>query len=104
MPVYLLDAAGLVDATPSAFSSAVEAGQDVPPAALLDAQALLRSGAVRVVIANAQTGGAETTQVIAAAKAQSIPVLEFAETLPSGDTYLTWMRQNIADLAKAVAR
>lgn len=104
VPVYLLDAAGLVDATPTAFSSAVEAGRDVSPATLLDAQALLRSGAVRVVIANSQTGGAETTQVIAAATAQSIPVLEFAETLPSGDTYLTWMQQNIADLAKAVAR
>ena len=57
-----------------------------------------------MVVANAQTGGAETTQVIDEASAKSIPVLEFTETLPSGDTYLTWMQQNIDDLAGALSR
>src|SRR5690606_3076890 len=35
MPLYLTAAAGLVNATPDAFSEAVEAGQDVPPVSLL---------------------------------------------------------------------
>lgn len=99
---YLLDAAELDNLTPEAFSEAVEEGQDVPPATLLEALELLRGGTVDVLVANAQTGGAETTQVIAEAKAQSIPVLEFTETLPDGKTYLQWMRQNIADLAEAL--
>ncbi|WP_438354890.1 metal ABC transporter solute-binding protein, Zn/Mn family [Microbacterium sp. CJ88] len=103
VPVYLIDAAGLQNITPSAFSSAVEAGQDVPPATILEARSLIDGGTVKVLIANAQTGGAETTQVIDAATAKNIPVLEFTETLPDGKTYLQWMQQNIDDLAAALA-
>ncbi len=73
-----------MNVTPEAFSEAVEEGQDVPPATLLESLDLVESGSVRIVIANSQTGGAETTQVIDAAEAQSIPVLEFSETLPEG--------------------
>ena len=42
--------------------------------------------------------------VIDEAEAQSIPVLEFTETLPDGQTYLSWMQANIAALADALAR
>ncbi len=101
VPVYLIVAAGLENLTPEAFSEAVEEGQDVPPATLLEALGIVEDGSVKVVIANAQTGGAETTQVIDAATAQSIPVLEFTETLPEGQTYISWMQQNIAELADA---
>ena len=102
VPVYLIVAAGLENLTPEAFSEAVEEGQDVPPATLLEALGIVEDGSVKVVIANAQTGGAETTQVIDAATAQSIPVLEFTETLPEGQTYISWMQQNIAELADAL--
>ncbi|QEW01291.1 metal ABC transporter substrate-binding protein [Microbacterium caowuchunii] len=102
-PGYLVAAAGLVDVTPAAFSEAVEEGQDVAPATLLAALEAVRSGDVRVVIANAQTGGAETTQLIDAAAAADIPVLEFTETLPEGQTYIPWMQQNIEELAGALA-
>ncbi|KAA9134445.1 metal ABC transporter solute-binding protein, Zn/Mn family [Microbacterium caowuchunii] len=102
-PGYLVAAAGLVDVTPAAFSEAVEEGQDVAPATLLTALEAVRSGEVRVVIANAQTGGAETTQLIDAAAAEDIPVLEFTETLPEGQTYIPWMQQNIEELAGALA-
>ncbi len=104
VPVYLITAAGLVDATPPAFSEAVEEGQDVPPATLLEAMRALTSGEIRTVIANAQTGGAETTQVIETAREHGIPVLEFTELVPEGETYLTWMRQNAADLASTLTR
>jgi len=102
VPGYLLAAAGIVDATPTAFSEAVEEGRDVPPATLLHARDAVRSGEVRVVIVNAQTGGAETTAIIDAADEAGIPVLEFSETLPDGQTYVSWMQQNIADLAGAL--
>ncbi|MDX2376140.1 zinc ABC transporter substrate-binding protein [Microbacterium sp. LRZ72] len=103
VPVYLIASAGLTDVTPAAFSEAVEEGQDVPPATLLEALEQLDSGDVRVVITNAQTGGAETTQVIDAADAAGIPVIEFSETLPEGQTYLSWMTENISALSGALA-
>ena len=104
VPLYLTAAAGLENVTPEAFSEAVEEGQDVPPATLLEALNLLNAGDVRAVIVNAQTGGAETTQVTDAATAADIPVLEFTELIPEGETYLTWMQANIADLAGTLTR
>ncbi|HET8926913.1 MAG TPA: zinc ABC transporter substrate-binding protein [Microbacterium sp.] len=101
-PLPLVDAAGLHDVTPPAFSEAVEEGQDVAPATLLEAMRLLESGDVQVVIANAQTGGAETTQIIEEAQTRGIPVLEFTETLPADTTYLEWMAQNIDALRSAL--
>ncbi|CAN7451407.1 zinc ABC transporter substrate-binding protein [Microbacterium sp. LjRoot45] len=103
VPLYLTAAAGLENVTPEAFSEAVEEGQDVPPATLLEATRLLDAGDVRAVIVNAQTGGAETTQVIQTAEAAGIPVVEFSEILPDGQSYLTWMAQNIDDLEAALA-
>lgn len=101
---YLLEAAGLDDVTPPAFSEAVEEGQDVPPAVLLDVLNLIADHGAGAVIANAQTGGAETDRVIAAAAEAGIPVVEFTESLPDGLTYLQWMGQNVTDLAEALSR
>jgi zinc/manganese transport system substrate-binding protein len=103
VPVYLMEAAGLDNATPNEFSESVEEGQDVPPATLLEALQLLDSGEVRVMIVNPQTGGAETTQVEDEAKAKGIPVIEFTETLPEGQTYISWMQSNITALSDALA-
>ncbi|SFI50649.1 MULTISPECIES: metal ABC transporter substrate-binding protein [Microbacterium] len=104
VPLYLVEAAGLVDAAPAAFSEAVEEGQDVPPATLLEARDMLDTGEVRAVLANAQTGGAETGEVLRWAAADGIPVVEFTELVPEGETYLGWMRANIADLAGTLTR
>ncbi len=103
LPGYLLAAAGLHDVTPAAFSEAVEEGQDVAPATLLEALSLISDGDVRIVLANAQTGGAETDRIIDDAEKAGIPVLEFTETLPEGQTYISWMTDNIAELADALA-
>jgi len=102
VPVYLIEAAGLTNATPNEFSESVEEGQDVPPATLLEALNLIGSGEIKVMIVNPQTGGAETTQVMDEAKAKNIPVLEFTETLPEGQTYISWMQSNITALAGAL--
>jgi zinc/manganese transport system substrate-binding protein len=102
VPVYMTQAAGLVDVTPTAFSEAVEAGSDVPPATLLAARDILRHGRVKVVVVNAQAGGAETTAVIDEAKGLGIPVMSVTETLPRGQTYSDWMQRNVLALAKAI--
>lgn len=103
VPVYLAAAAGLENVTPEAFSEAVEEGQDVPPATLLESLDLLRADDVRVVITNTQTGGAETEQIVSEADSLSIPVIAFSETLPEGETYISWMQANITALSDALA-
>jgi zinc/manganese transport system substrate-binding protein len=100
---YLVAAAGLHDVTPAAFSEAVEEGQDVAPATLLEAITLIEEGDVRVVITNTQTGGAETQRVVGDAEAASIPVVAFSETLPEGQTYFSWMQANIEALEAALS-
>jgi zinc/manganese transport system substrate-binding protein len=102
LPLRLTAGAGLDNATPPAFSEAVEAGSDVPPSTLLQAQKLLASGRIHVLIANEQAGGPETTTVIAAAKQHDIPVLEWSETLPPGLTYVKWMQRNLDQLKGAL--
>ncbi|MBS1906572.1 MAG: zinc ABC transporter substrate-binding protein [Actinobacteria bacterium] len=100
VPLYLTEAAGLVNVTPEAFSHAVEEGQDVPPATLLEATKIVGSGDLKALLANAQTGGAETTKVIDAAKSAGVPVQEVTELIPDGKTYLTWMQDNIATMTR----
>lgn len=102
VPVYLITAAGLENVTPEAFSEAVEEGQDVAPATLLESLGLLESGEVRVVITNSQTGGAETGQIVDAAETAGIPVIAFSETLPEGQTYISWMQANVEALSTAL--
>jgi zinc/manganese transport system substrate-binding protein len=102
LPLYLAEGAGLVNVTPDAFSEAVEAGNDVPPSTMLQANRLLASGDVKVLIANAQAGGPETTAVIDEAKKHGISVLEWMETLPSGLTYTAWMQRNLDQLKAAL--
>jgi zinc/manganese transport system substrate-binding protein len=73
VPLYLAEAAGLKNVTPPAFSEAVEEGQDVPPATLLDALTLIGGGSVKILFVNAQAAGAETTQAEAKAAAAKVP-------------------------------
>ncbi|MET0297565.1 MAG: zinc ABC transporter substrate-binding protein, partial [Microbacterium sp.] len=102
VPLYLTTAAGLVNVAPEAFTEAVEEGRDVPASTLLEATKLLQTGDVRAVIVNAQTGGAETTAVLDEAETLGLPVVEFTETLPEGQTYLSWMQSNIEALEAAL--
>ena len=99
----LFERAGLVNETPAAFSEAVEEGQDVPAATLLDALGILSSGHVDLVAVNAQTGGAETDRVLEEAKTLSLPVVELSEMLPEGETYVSWMTGVITEVKTALA-
>ena len=102
VPAYLLAAAGLENVTPDAFSEAVEEGQDVAPATLLESLGLFEGDGVAVVITNTQTAGAETAQIIDEADAKGVPTIAFSETLPEGQTYISWMQANIEELNGAL--
>jgi zinc/manganese transport system substrate-binding protein len=102
VPLYLLQACGLVDKTPTAFSDAVADDTGVAADVLQQTLDLFGSGAVHALVYNAQTSGPETSQVIAAARAHDVPVVPVTETLPAGRTYLSWMRGNLTALSKAL--
>lgn len=104
VPLYLLDAAGLVNRTPAEFSAAIEDETDVSPAVLQQTLQLFSSHAVAALVYNAQTTGAQTQQVIDAAKRADVPTVPVTETLPAGDTYVTWMQSNVAALNQALSR
>ena len=104
VPLYLLQACGLVNRTPREFSSAIEAGSDVPPRALADTLGLFTGHQVRLLAYNSQTTGPSTDTVVAAAKADGIPAVPFTETLPAGSSYLSWMSGNLQAIGKALGR
>ncbi|MBB6403978.1 metal ABC transporter solute-binding protein, Zn/Mn family [Arthrobacter sp. AZCC_0090] len=102
VPGYLLEAAGLENKTPEEFSHAIEAGSDVPPAAVKETSDLITSKSVRFLAYNEQTAGAETEKLKAAATTAGVPVVGFTETLPEGKGYIAWMSDNVANIAAAL--
>ncbi|QMU96676.1 metal ABC transporter substrate-binding protein [Microbacterium esteraromaticum] len=102
LPGALAAAAGLDDVAPEGFASAVEEGNEVAPATLLESLSLVEGGKVSAVLANAQTGGGETSRIEDAAKAADIPIVTFHELLEADQSYAEWMRAAISDLAAAL--
>lgn len=102
VPLYLLEAAGLTNATPEAFTSAIEEGQDVPPTAFKDTLDLITSKTVALLAYNPQTAGTQTEELRKAAESAGMPVIDFTETVPEGMDYLTWMQANVDALVKAL--
>jgi len=96
VPLYLLELAGFENITPDEFSEAIEEGTDVPPAVLRDTLDSITGAALLAY--NSQTASPETEQLRAAAEDASVPVVEFTETLPAGEDYLSWMTANVAAL------
>ncbi|MCQ1985281.1 metal ABC transporter solute-binding protein, Zn/Mn family [Arthrobacter sp. zg-Y844] len=98
VPDYLVEAAGLHNATPSDFTEAVEEGSDVPPHVLKEMQDLVTGGSIAFLGYNEQTSTSQTEAVRKAALDAGVPVIEFSETLPEGQDYLQWMADNTADM------
>jgi zinc/manganese transport system substrate-binding protein len=100
---YLLAEAKAVDLTPPAFSKAIESDTDVPVEALQQVKQLIAAKTVKALVNNAQTGTPVTDQVIAAAKASGVGVVNVTETLPAGVTdYIDWMNKEVDALVGAL--
>lgn len=102
VPLYLLEATGLRNVSPAAFTEAIEEGGDVPPLALQQLLEVLTGGDVALLAYNDQTASPETERVRTAAEQAGIPVVSFTETLPDGETYLTWMAGNLDRIEAAL--
>ena len=100
--IYLLAEAGLDNVTPEEFTEAIEEGADVPPAALNDTLTLVESGSVVLLAYNSQTASPETERIRDAATAAGVPIVEFTETLPDGQNYISWMKSNLEAIKAAL--
>ncbi|WP_431914861.1 metal ABC transporter solute-binding protein, Zn/Mn family [Nonomuraea jabiensis] len=104
VPGYLLEACGLVNATPEEFAEAIEEGDDVSPKVLAETLALFSGKKVQALVYNEQTAGPQTEKVKQAATDNGIPVVPVTETLPAGKDYVGWMTGNLDTLDKALGR
>ncbi len=102
VPLYLLEDAGLENETPAEYTAAIEEDADVPPAVLKAAVDLVTSGDVRLLAYNTQTEGPQTVALKKAAGTAGVPVLDFSETLPDGQSYVQWMTANVESIGKAL--
>jgi zinc/manganese transport system substrate-binding protein len=102
VPGYLLDSTGMEDVTPEDFVAAIEDGNDVPAATLQDVLDRISSGQVDLLAFNEQTESSQTRQVMDAAESDDIASVSFTETIPDGQDYLGWMKENIEHIADAV--
>jgi zinc/manganese transport system substrate-binding protein len=102
VPVYLLEAAGMTDATLPEYAEAIEEGSDVPVGALNGMRELLAAGSVEFLAYNEQTEGPQTQSVLEAAQDAGVPVVDFTETLPDGEDYLSWMDANADAVLEAL--
>ncbi|WP_309072986.1 metal ABC transporter solute-binding protein, Zn/Mn family [Paenarthrobacter sp.] len=104
VPLYLLEAAGLENKTPEAYSAAIEEETDVPPAVLKETTDLVSAKSVRLLAYNQQTEGPQTESVKRAAENAGVPVVNFTETLPDGKDYLQWMADNVEAISAALKK
>lgn len=102
VPEALLDELGMEDGTPEGLSSAVEAGQEIPALVIKRAEDSLKQGKVQLFAFNSQTADAQTKKLYESAKKAGVPTVDVTETIPEGKTFVEWMKDNVAAIAKAV--
>jgi zinc/manganese transport system substrate-binding protein len=100
---YLLQAAKITNATPQAYSAAVEQDTNIPVAAVDQVRQLIDGKQVKAVVNNPQKTTPVTDQIIGNAKTAGVTVVVVTETLPAGVTdYVGWMSTEVDALAGAV--
>ncbi|MEP6812141.1 MAG: zinc ABC transporter substrate-binding protein [Actinomycetota bacterium] len=97
VPGYLLDAAGLRNLAPTAFTRAIENGTEPSPQAVAAMDDLVRKHRIAGLLYNSQAVSPITARIRAEATAAGIPVVGVTETLPSGLHFQKWqLRQGRA--------
>jgi len=99
---YLLEAAGLANATPRDFAEAIEEETDPSPAAVAETTTLVTERKVLVLVTNVQTETPVTDALVEAARGAGVAVVEVTETVPQDATgYLDWMTSQVDALSTA---
>jgi zinc/manganese transport system substrate-binding protein len=100
--LYLLEAIGLHNETPDAFTQAIEGGTEVSAAALNETLSLFSSGVASILVYNDQTTSPETEALKNAAADAGAPIVAVTELLPAGDDYVNWMNDLLDELEGAI--
>jgi len=94
---------GLTDVTPAAYVEQSETDDGPSVAVLAEAEKLVRSGEVKLLLVNAQTGDNASARLEKAARESGVPVVQVHETLPDGvTTYAAYMQVHIDAIVKAL--
>lgn len=104
VPLYLLEAMGLDNKTPEAFSEAIEEETDVPASVLDETLKLFSDHEVSALVYNEQTTGPQTEAVLKAAQDADIPVVPVQETLPADTDYIDWQSKIIEEISAALSK
>jgi zinc/manganese transport system substrate-binding protein len=101
---YLIDAAGLRNLAPSAFTRAIADGTEPSPQAFAAMNALMTQHRVKVLLYNSQTVSPITSRVRAAAVHAHIPVIGVTELVPPQRSFQQWQLAQARQLAAALNR
>jgi zinc/manganese transport system substrate-binding protein len=101
--LYQTGPLGLKVLTPFEFQKAIAEGNDPPADAVVEADNQIKQKKIRILIYNEQTVSAITTKAQQDAKAAHIPVVGVTETMPTGETYQTWMLRQLDEVRMALA-
>ena len=102
IPLWLFDDMGLENVTSTEFLAAVEEGNDVPPLVLKDAEKQISDGDAVLLGYNTQAAGPQAEALKSTAEDSDVPVVDLAETMPSGTHYADWMGGYITDISTAL--
>ena len=101
--VYMASALGLNLVSPAEFMLAVSEGNDPPAASVVDFQNQVTRKEIKVLVYNAQTATAVTTNVKHLAQSVDIPVVGVSETLqPETVSFQDWQLAQLIALENAL--
>ena len=99
----LLEHAGFENLTPEALADAIEEETEVPPAALAQAETLIKNNLGAILITNAQVEDQVSERLRKLAEAEGVPVVQLSELIPeAGMNYFDWMNQVLDQIQEAV--
>lgn len=100
---YLMSDLGFTDATPQGYARAAANESEPAAADINDFQQVLRDHDVSLLVNNAQESNKTTQELVQIAKAESIPVLDVTEQMPSDmDTLVNWIASLIQQIDQSV--
>ena len=100
--LYQAGPMGLKVLTPFEFQKAIAEGNDPPADTVVEAENQIKQKKIRILIYNEQTVSAITTKAQDDAKAAGIPVVGVTETMPTGESYQSWMLRQLDEVRMAL--
>ena len=99
----LLEHAGFENLTPEALADAIEEETEVPPAALAQAETLIKNNLVAILVTNAQVEDQVSERLRKLAETEGVPVVQLSELIPDAEmNYFDWMNQVLDQVQEAV--